>query len=320
MAVSAAVLGCAYTMDCLIGDPEWFPHPVRAIGQLITAGELIAQPGRRRPARDLFHGAVLTAVVVGATASAAVLVLRAGRQVHPLFGSVTEGVLAWTVLATGSLLAEARRVIHALEEGDLVSARARLARIVGRDTATLTESEVARAVIETMAESTCDGIVAPLLYLVAGGVPSALAYKAVNTLDSMIGHRTPPYTYFGRVPARLDDVANLIPARLTALAIAAAAACTGQNAAGALRVWRSDHDRHDSPNAGHPEAAMAGALGVTLGGTNYYDGVPTPKPVLAEGSAPPTIEAARIACRVVAAASVIACSAALLIAHARGSR
>lgn len=320
MAVDAALLGCAYAMDRLVGDPEWCPHPVRAIGRLITAGESIAKPGRHSPARDLFHGALLTAIVVVATTAVAVLALRVGRQVHPAVAWVTEALLAWTVLATGSLLTEARSVIQALEEGDLVSARARLARIVGRDTATLTESEVARAVVETLAESTCDGVVAPLCYLVAGGVPAALAYKAVNTLDSMIGHRAPPYTYFGRVAARLDDLANLVPARLTALAITMAAACTGQSAAGALRVWRRDHARHDSPNAGHPEAAMAGALGVRLGGTNYYDGVPTPRPVLAPGSAQPTIEAARAACRVVAAASLGVFGVALLIQLVRHGR
>lgn len=317
MAVDAALLGCAYAMDRLIGDPEWCPHPVRAIGRLITAGESMATPGRYSPTRDLIHGAVLTAVVVAATAAAAVLALRVGRQVHPVVAWVIEGLLAWTVLATGSLLAEARQVIEALEDGDLPSARARLARIVGRDTATLTESEIARGVVETLAESTCDGVVAPLCYLLVGGVPAALAYKAVNTLDSMIGHRDAPYTYFGRVAARLDDLANLVPARLTALAITMAAACTGQSASGALRVWRSDHGHHDSPNAGHPEAAMAGALGVRLGGTNYYDGVPTPKPVLATGRAQPTIGAAWAAYRVVNAASLVTFSVALLIEFVR---
>ena len=311
--MNAVVLGCAYAMDLLIGDPEWFPHPVRAIGRMIAAGESVARPGRHSPVRDLLAGAVVTAVVVMATAAIAVLSLRAARRVHPAVAWITEGLLAWTVLATGSLLAEASRVVHALDAGDLASARTRLARIVGRDTTMLTQPEIARAVIETVAESTCDGIVAPLCYLVAGGVPAALAYKAVNTLDSMIGHREPPYTYFGRIAARLDDLANFVPARLTALAITMAAACTGQSAAGAWRVWRSDHANHDSPNAGHPEAAMAGALGVTLGGTNYYDGVAITKPVLAVGGAQPTIETARTACRIVFAASLVTAGVALLI-------
>lgn len=311
--MNAVVLGCAYAMDLLVGDPEWFPHPVRAIGRMIATGESVARPGRHPPVRDLLAGAVVTAIVVVATAAVAVLSLRAARRIHPGVAWITEGLLAWTVLATGSLLAEASRVIQALDAGDLASARTRLARIVGRDTNTLTEPEIARAVIETVAESTCDGIVAPLCYLVAGGVPAALAYKAVNTLDSMIGHRDPPYTYFGRIAARLDDLANFVPARLAALAITMAAACTGQSAAGAWRVWRRDHAKHDSPNAGHPEAAMAGALGVTLGGTNYYDGVAIAKPLLAAGGVQPTIAAARAACRMVLAASLITVGTALLI-------
>lgn len=312
--MNAMVLGCAYVMDLIVGDPEWFPHPVRVMGRMITAAEAMATPGQHPPGRDLVQGAIVTILIVVVTAISALAVLRAAQWVHPGVAFVVEVLLAWTVLATGSLMTEASRVLHALERGDIVSARAQLARIVGRDTSTLTEPEIARGVIETLAESTCDAIVAPLCYLAAGGVPAALAYKAVNTLDSMIGHRERPYTYFGRVAARLDDVANFIPARLAAAAIAIAAACTGQSSAGAMRVWRRDHANHDSPNAGHPEAAMAGALGVCLGGTNYYDGVPAVKPLLgAEGSAP-TGAAARVACRIVVAASLVGFVAAMGVA------
>lgn len=311
--MNAIVLGCAYAMDLIVGDPEWFPHPVQAMGRMIAAGEAAATPGRHAPVRDLVQGALVTCVVVVVTVAAAVLALRAVRLVHPGVALVTEVLLAWTVLATGSLLTEASRVVRALDGGDIVSARARLARIVGRDTGALTEAEIARGVIETLAESTCDAIVAPLCYLVAGGVPAALAYKAVNTLDSMIGHREPPYTYFGRVAARLDDIANFIPARLAAIAIAIAAACTGESSSGALRVWLRDHANHDSPNAGHPEAAMAGALGVRLGGTNYYDGVPATKPLLSAESSVPTIAAARAACRIVTAASLVSFIVAVLV-------
>ena len=318
--MTAVVLGCAYAMDLIAGDPEWLPHPVRAMGRMIAAGESVARPGRHSPARDLLHGAVVTALVVGGTAAVAVVALRAAREIHPGVAWITEALLTWTVLATGSLLTEAVRVIRAVERSDIPDARMRLARIVGRDTATLSESEIARAVIETLAESTCDGIVAPLCYLVIGGVPAALAYKAVNTLDSMIGHREAPYTYFGRVAARLDDVANFIPARLAALAIAIAAACTGKSVAGALRIWRRDRANHDSPNAGHPEAAMAGALRVRLGGTNYYDGSAVTKPLLgAEHTAPATRDA-RAACRIVTAASLLSVVAALSVVLLWNSR
>jgi adenosylcobinamide-phosphate synthase len=311
--VNAIVLACAYAMDWVAGDPEWLPHPVRAIGRLIAGGESLARPGQRSPSRDVWLGALVTTLVVGVTAVAALSLLYAARSIDRRLAWIAEALLAWTVLATGSLLGEATQVIEALERRDIVSARERLARIVGRDTASLDDSEIARGLIETLAESACDGIIAPLCFLVAGGVPAALAYKAINTLDSMIGHRDPPYTHFGRVAARLDDVANVIPARLTALVIAIAAACTRQHVAGAVRVWWRDGANHDSPNAGHPEAAMAGALAVCLGGTNYYDGVPSPKPLIgAEGEAP-TVAKARVACRIVAAASLLAFVAAVLL-------
>jgi adenosylcobinamide-phosphate synthase len=318
--MTALTLGCAYVADLLCGDPEWFPHPVRLIGRLTAGGESLVRTGRSSPRRELIAGALLSTSVVIVTGASTVAVLAAARWVDAAAGFTTEVVLAWTALATGSLLAEARQVLQALDDRDLRRARQRLARIVGRDTGTLPESEVSRALIETLAESTCDGIVAPLCYLAIGGVPAALVYKAINTLDSMIGHREPPYTYFGRSAARLDDVANFIPARLAALAIVIAAAITGSDGRGALQVWRRDHDHHDSPNAGHPEAAMAGALGVTLGGVNVYEGVPRQKPLLAAGAGPPTPNAARRACRIVLVASMISAAAAVILRAVAGGR
>lgn len=316
--MTALTLGCAYVVDLLCGDPEWFPHPVRLIGRLTTGGEALAQPSRGSVRRDLIAGAVLTASVVTVTVALTVAVIATARWLHPSLGFTTDVILAWTALATGSLLAEARQVLGALGHDDLVRARQRLARIVGRDTDTLSEPEVSRGLIETLAESTCDGIVAPLCYLVIGGIPAALAYKAMNTLDSMIGHRESPYTYFGRCAARLDDVANFIPARLAAVVIVLAAAITGSDGKGALRVWWRDHNQHDSPNAGHPEAAMAGALGVTLGGVNVYDGVAHCKLLLGAGAGPATRDDARRACRIVFVASMIS-GAVAVIACAIGS-
>jgi adenosylcobinamide-phosphate synthase len=318
--ISALTLACAYVGDLLVGDPEWIPHPVRAIGRITSSGEALLGPGQRSPRVDLLSGAALCGFVVTLTAASALGLLAAARWVHPAVGVAMEIVLAWTALASGSLLAEARQVLDALDHHDLTGARRQLARIVGRDTDALPEQEVARAVIETLAESTCDGIVAPLCYLVGGGVPAAFAYKAINTLDSMIGHREPPYTYFGRCAARLDDVANFIPARLTALAIIAAAALSGASSRGAWRVWRRDHDHHDSPNAGHPEAAMAGALGVTLGGVNSYDGVPHRKPLLGAGAGPATPDAAHLASRIVLVASITVGIVALMVCAAMGRR
>lgn len=316
--MTALTLGCAYVADLVCGDPEWFPHPVRLIGRLTASGETLARPGSGSARRDLIAGTLLTASVISATVASTILVSVAAWWLHPSLGCTTDLILAWTALATGSLLGEARHVLRALDDGDLVRARQRLARVVGRDTATLTEPDVSRGLIETLAESTCDGIVAPLCYLVVGGIPAAFAYKAVNTLDSMIGHREPPYTYFGRCAARIDDVANFLPARLAAAAIVLAAGLTRGHARDAFRVWWRDHDQHDSPNAGHPEAAIAGALGVTLGGVNFYDGVAHRKPFLAAGGGQATREAARRACRITFVASIIS-GAVAVIACAIGS-
>ncbi len=300
--MTPARLSAAYALDLIAGDPEWFPHPVRFFGALISAGERSLSRFRRDPVTDTLAGAVLTGSVVS-------VAWVAGRFNHPLW----QTLLAWTALATHSLLKEAGAVVQALEAGDLPHAREKLARIVGRDTAHLDETEIARAVIETLAESACDGIVAPLFWLAAGGLPAGMAYKAINTLDSMIGHPEPPYRYFGRVAARLDDVANVVPARLTALAIAAAAQVAGFNASRSLQIWQRDGSKHASPNAGQSEAAMAGALGVCLGGVNVYEGRVHKAPQLYAEGLPPTAQDARGALTIVAAVSGIAFGAALMV-------
>jgi adenosylcobinamide-phosphate synthase len=214
--------------------------------------------------------------------------------------------LAWTTLATASLASEAGAVVTALESHQLEAARRLLSMIVGRDTDRLDQSEIARAVIETVAEGVCDGVIAPLFCLAVGGLPLALAYKALNTLDSMIGHPEHPYTYFGRFAARSDDVANFIPARLTALAITVAAGLSAKSYRDAWRTWLRDGHKHSSPNAGQSEAAMAGALQVRLGGTNYYQGKPSVKPLLGERYERPTAADARRSIVLVRIASAVA--------------
>jgi adenosylcobinamide-phosphate synthase len=294
-------LALAYALDLLLGDPEWFPHPVRWFGALIRAGERCLRMFGGGPSTEILQGAVLT----GSVAS---IGWAMGRPSNAAW----QVLLAWTVLATRSLLDEARAVIDALDAGDLELARRRLARIVGRDTAHLNETEISRAVIETLAESTCDGIVAPLFWLAAGGVSCAMSYKAINTLDSMIGHPEPPYRYFGRVAARLDDALNFIPARLTAAGIVAAAKLQHLDAGRAQRVWFRDGGKHASPNAGQSEASMAGALGVRLGGVSSYDGHPHHAPLLHAEGRPATAHDARKALSLVAMVSALAFGVALL--------
>jgi adenosylcobinamide-phosphate synthase len=304
--VTPRELALAYALDIVAGDPEWFPHPVRLFGAIIERGDRWLRRFGGGPAAETLAGAALTGVVVS-------LAWISGRPNHKAW----RVLLAWTTLATHSLLKEAAAVIRALECGNIDLARIMLARIVGRDTGQLDESEIARAVIETLAESACDGIVAPLFCLALGGIPCAMAYKALSTLDSMIGHPEPPYRYFGRIAARLDDGANLVPSRLTALAIAASA---GVRACRSLRIWLRDGGKHASPNAGESEAAMAGALGVRLGGTNFYDGRPRNAPLLYEEGRPATVSDARRALSIVATVSGIAFGIALLFLVQRRPR
>src|SRR5271156_1152128 len=215
------------------------------------AESLLRRPGQSAN-EELMAGAALTAGLVGASYLGTAKAIEIAYRISTATGMATEILLGWTCVASRNLVDESLAVIRALQQEDLALARQRLSRIVGRDTQSLSETEINRAVIETLAESACDGIVAPVAYMAIGGVPMAMAYKAVNTLDSMIGHADQRYFYFGKVAARLDDVANYLPSRLTALALAAAA---GGNAISALNTWRRDGGKHKSPNAGQPESA-----------------------------------------------------------------
>jgi adenosylcobinamide-phosphate synthase len=299
--MTASQLSLAYAADLLLGDPDWLPHPVRWFGALTHMGENLLRRLARGPKSEMLAGALLT----GSVASV-------GWALGRPDNSTWQTMLAWTALATRSLLDEAGAVIRALEANDLSLARQRVARIVGRDTAHLDGTEISRAVIETLAESTCDGIVAPLFWLVCGGVSGAMSYKAINTLDSMIGHPEPPYRYFGRVAARLDDVVNFVPARLTALGIVAAAKLQGLDSRRAQQIWQRDGNKHASPNAGQSEAAMAGALGVRLGGMNLYDGLPHHTPLLNAEGWSAAVGDAKAALSLVAIVSGLAFGAALL--------
>ncbi len=310
--MSPLFLIAAYTLDRLIGDPPWLPHPVRWMGRFIAAGERALRPLATGPVGLFLAGAVLSLTLVGLSYGGSWLALRSLCAWSPTFGAMVMVYLAATTLATKDLLDETAAVVNRLLNHDLPGARARVARIVGRDTAELSESEVCRATVETLAESASDGIIAPLFYLAVGGVPAALAYKAINTLDSCIGHKDEHYFWFGKFAARLDDLANWLPARLTALLLVIAAGLGDADWRGALVTWWRDAHRHASPNAGHPEAAMAGALGVRLGGRNTYTGVPYVTPFLGQALRPLDIVAVETARRLVARVSWLGFAAALI--------
>jgi adenosylcobinamide-phosphate synthase len=273
----------AYLLDLVAGDPEWFPHPVRLMGLGITHGERFLRSHEDDAAQEVLAGAVLTAGMIASSYCATRAIVRLAYRQSRLLGCGTEIFLAWTCLAARNLRQEAQAVLDVLDRQDIPGARKRLARIVGRDTEVLDACEISRALIETLAESASDGVVAPILYLAVGGAPLAMAYKAVNTLDSMIGHRDQRYLYFGKIGARLDDIVNYVPSRVTALStVVASAFCRYTNATNAWNTWLRDGSKHKSPNAGQPEAAMSGALGVRLGGENRYAGELISSPYMGE--------------------------------------
>lgn len=276
-------LPAAFALDLALGDPRWLPHPVRIIGFAATILEklFVSWLGR-----SYLSGVLFTAVIVGGAWAATAALVTGAAACDWRAGLIVETLLLYTTLAARDLDIESRRVHRALADNDLPSARRALSMIVGRDTNDLDEAEVVRATVETVAESSVDGVVAPLVFAMIGGAPAAMAFKAINTLDSMVGHRDDRYLRFGWASARLDDVANLVPARLARLVYPVASFICGHNA---LRTWRvawRDGRNSPSPNAGIAEAAVAGALGVRLGGTNFYDGVASVRPHLGEPLVP----------------------------------
>jgi adenosylcobinamide-phosphate synthase len=273
----------AVIVDVVLGDPVWFPHPVRLIGRIITYGERRLHTGV--PWQDVIGGALLVVGVLILSAAATSLLIVGLETISWLLGALAAVLVAWTTLAARALNDAALGVERHLESNDEDSARRQIRALVGRDTAVLDRAGLVRAAVESVAENSSDGMIAPMLFLFLAGPVGAVAYKAINTLDSMVGYKDAHYLYFGRCAARLDDIANLVPARLTALCIAAAAGLLTGKGLESLRTCFADARKHESPNAGYPEAAMAGALGVELGGDAYYGGELEHRPRLGNGKA-----------------------------------
>ncbi|HDG1681388.1 TPA: cobalamin biosynthesis protein [Kluyvera ascorbata] len=280
----------AWVLDFIIGDPHSWPHPVRWIGNLINA---VQRAVRRVCHSDLalrVGGGVMWLAVVGLTYAVAWGVLHLAASVHPWLGFGVEVWMIFTVLAGRCLAQSAQAVERPLRAGDLAESRIKLSWIVGRDTSQLQPEQINRAVVETVAENTVDGIIAPLFFLLLGGAPLAMAYKAVNTLDSMVGYKHEKYRAIGMVSARLDDVANFIPARLSWLLIGLAAFICRDNGARALHIGWRDRKNHSSPNCAWSEATVAGALGIHLGGPNDYFGERVNKPWIGDEHRPIAID------------------------------
>lgn len=272
----------AFLLDLLVGDPRWLPHPVRIIGVLIGSAEKWLRRIVNTPRAEKAAGVLLVIIVVLPVYVLSLLALSAAWGMSVVFGIVFSVLMAYTTLSTRGLADAARAVLLHLDRGDIIGARSELAMIVGRDTDTLDEEDIIRAVVESVAENTSDGVVAPLFYLALGGPALAMAYKAVNTLDSMVGYRSRSYRHFGWAAAKLDDLANYIPARITAVVLCLSAWLLLGSGRAAWKTTVRDGRNHPSPNSGYPEAAMAGALGVRLGGESSYSGTVHKKPYIGD--------------------------------------
>lgn len=289
-------IAVAYLTDIALGDPQWSYHPVRLIGRFIEHTELIL---RKFSLSERVSGIMLTTIVVLGTYLTIFAVMSIAKQCYVPCETIIGAVCIYFTISIKSLADEAKKIMASLKENDLIKARTILSQIVGRDTAHLNEEQIVRACVETVAEGSVDGIVSPLLYSFLGGPSGAMAYRAANTLDSMVGYKNEKYIRFGWASARFDDVANYVPARICAVLIPVASFLCGCGFTRSLRIAFRDGRKHESPNSGIPEAAIAGALGVLLGGPSTYQGEVVDKPFLGDAQNQLTLKSIDTAVKIV---------------------
>lgn len=266
----------AYVLDLIFGDPQNVVHPVQVIGKIISAGEKVLL----RKKYKFLAGAVLNIFTVSITYTLMYLISKSVKI--SVFFMIIEIYLMYTIFSINSLAREGNRVYRILKEGDIEKARKDLSYLVSRDTEMMDEKMIIRSTMETISENTVDGIVAPMFYMFLGGMPLAMAYKAINTLDSMVGYKNEKYMEFGKFSAKVDDVANFIPARITGILIVLASMILGYDYKNSLKIFLRDRKNHSSPNSAHSEASVAGALGVQFGGKVSYFGKETDKPTIGD--------------------------------------
>ena len=281
MTLASIITG--FILDLIFGDPHWLPHPICLIGNLIG----FLDKNLRRifgfsSTGLLCGGAVLVVIVLGVTFAVPYAILHFAHGIHHWLGWALQTLMFYQIFATKSLRDESMKVYTALKAGDLADARVKLSWIVGRDTQNLTADEVAKGAVETVAENTSDGIVAPMLYMFIGGAPLAFLYKGINTMDSMVGYKNDKYLYFGRCAAKLDDLANLVPARISGFLMIAAAYILNLDAKRAWNTFWRDRYNHLSPNSAMTESVAAGALNIQLGGGHFYFGKWVPKDTIGD--------------------------------------
>ncbi len=312
IALTAAIL-----LDYIIGDPHWLPHPVRLIGRLISALEKVLYKDGAGKRQQMIRGFLLWIITVLLSGGAVAVIEYFSFRISPCLFGVVETVLAFYFLAAGSLRDESMKVYKDLASGDIAGARADLSMIVGRDTDKLDRGAITRAAVETVSENTSDGVVAPLIFVAALGPIGGMVYKAINTMDSMIGYRNVRYEYFGKFAARADDIANLVPARISAVFMIAAAFFLRQfskdyRPLSAAGIWKRDRYKHNSPNSAQTESVCAGALGVRLGGSSTYGGRRVDKPFIGDDVRAIETEDIRRAIRLMFATEAL-CTAVLII-------
>lgn len=305
MEICLAVL-CGYLLDLILGDPHWLLHPVQVMGWCISGAEkFLRRVFPKTPRGELCGGAVLAVGMALLGFFVPFGILYAAGLIHPALRFGLEVLFCYQIPATKSLRTESMRVYEPLKNADLPLARHYLSWIVGRDTQNLDEEHVAKAAVETVAENTSDGIVAPLFYLVIGGAPLGFLYKAINTMDSMIGYKNDRYLYFGRAAAKLDDAVNFIPAILSAWLMIAASHLLRLDGKNACRIYKRDHKNHSSPNSARTESVCAGALGVQLAGDAFYFGKLVHKPTIGDSDRPVTAQDIPLACRLMTLTSIL---------------
>ena len=271
---SLCALCIGFCVDLILGDPHSIPHPVVLIGKLITVTEkAVRKLFPKTVLGENMAGAVLWLLVAGISTAVPAGILWLCYRVSPWLGLILESVMCWQILATKALKDESGKVYDALETGDLEKSRQAVSMIVGRDTAALDDAAVTRAAVETVAENTSDGVVAPMVYLAIGGAPLGFFYKAVNTMDSMLGYVEMPYKNIGLVPAKMDDVLNFLPARLSALLMLLAGCLLKLDVKNGWKIFKRDRYNHASPNSAQTESVCAGLLGLRLAGDAWYHGV-----------------------------------------------
>lgn len=305
LTLGALVLG--FFLDLLIGDPHFLYHPIRLVGNLITVTERgLRKVFPKTEKGELTAGVFLVLIVTGISTAVPSLLLYGAWRLNPWLYFAVQTVMCYQLLATKSLKDESMKVYAKLKAQDLPGARYAVSMIVGRDTQVLDETGVTKAAVETVAENTSDGIIAPMLFLAIGGAGLGYFYKSINTMDSMVGYKNEKYLYFGRAAAKLDDAVNFLPSRISALLMIAACTFTGLDRKNAFRIWKRDRFNHASPNSAQTEAVMAGALGVQLAGDAWYFGTLYKKKTMGDALRPVEYEDIRRANRLLYGTAILA--------------